>query len=130
GIIIGIIGSVIVQGIGWETALKVLNATSFDIADPHFGKDVSFYIFILPFILFVLFTLLNLTIFFLLLQAGAYSVFNIYRMNRSSQVHLYVTIGSIDLLLVVYNFFFCYDMLLSDHVNMFHNSVVHGLYYT
>src|SRR5690625_3122124 len=67
-IIICILGSVIVQGIGWEPALKFLNATSFDIAYPHFGKDVSFYIFILPFIQFVLFTLLNLAIFFLLIQ--------------------------------------------------------------
>src|SRR5690625_5655467 len=79
GIIIGILGSVIVQGIGWEPALKFLNATSFDIADPHFGKDVSFYIFILPFIQFVLFTLLNLAIFFLLIQADRKST----RLNSS-----------------------------------------------
>lgn len=130
GIIIGILGSVIVQGIGWEPALKFLNATSFDIADPHFGKDVSFYIFILPFIQFVLFTLLNLAIFFLLIQAAAYSVFNIYRMNRSAQVHLGVTIGSIGLLLAGIHFFGRYDTLLTDQVNMFQKSVVHGLSYT
>src|SRR5690625_6036927 len=88
GIIIGILGSVIVQGIGWEPALKFLNATSFDIADPHFGKDVSFYIFILPFIQFVLFTLLNLAIFFLLIQAAAYSRSEEHTSELQSRGHL------------------------------------------
>src|SRR5699024_7771292 len=104
--------------------------TSFDIADPHFGKDVSFYIFILPFIQFVLFTLLNLAIFFLIIQAAAYSVFNIYRMNRSAQVHLSVTIGSIGLLLAGIHIFGHYYMLLTDQVNMLQESVVYGFSYT
>src|SRR5699024_4892265 len=78
GIIVGILGSVLVRGLCCEPVLKFLNFTSFDIADSYFGIDFSFYIFLLPFIQFVLFTLLNLAIFFLLLQAAAYSVFNIY----------------------------------------------------
>ncbi|HLR59703.1 MAG TPA: UPF0182 family protein [Pseudogracilibacillus sp.] len=130
GVIIGLLGSTIVQGIGWEPALKFLNSTSFGKADPHFGKDVSFYIFILPFIQFVLYTLLNLAIFLLLIQAAAYSVFNIYRMSRSAQIHLGVTIGSIGLLLTGIHFFGRYDTLLTDQVNMFQKSVVHGLSYT
>src|SRR5699024_9451385 len=130
GVIIGLLGSTIVQGIGWEPALKFLNSTSFGKADPHFGKDVSFYIFILPFIQFVLYTLLNLAIFLLLIQAAAYSVFNIYRMSRSAQIHLGVTIGSIGLLLAGIHFFGRYDTLLTDQVNMFQKSVVHGLSYT
>src|SRR5699024_12270314 len=120
GIIIGILGSVIVQGIGWEPALKFLNATSFDIADPHFGKDVSFYIFILPFIQFVLFTLLNLAIFFLLIHAAAYSVFNIYRIIRSALVHFGVIIGSIVLLLSCFFFFCFYVMILYYYVMFLH----------
>src|SRR5699024_12387622 len=72
----------------------------------------------------------NLAIFFLLIQAAAYSVFNIYRMNRSAQVHLGVTIGSIGLLLAGIHFFGRYDTLLTDQVNMFQKSVVHGLSYT
>src|SRR5699024_11560890 len=59
-----------------------------------------------------------------------YSVFNIYRMNRSAQVHLGVTIGSIGLLLAGIHFFGRYDTLLTDQVNMFQKSVVHGLSYT
>lgn len=130
GIIIGLLGSTIVQGIGWEPALKFLNASSFDKVDPYFGKDVSFYIFILPFIQFILYTLLNLAIFFLLIQAAAYSVFNMFRMNRSAQIHLGVTIGSIGLLLAGIHFLGRYDTLLTDQVNMFQKSVVHGLSYT
>ena len=130
GIVVGIIGSLIVQGVGWEPALKFLNATSFDKVDPYFGKDVSFYIFILPFIQFILYTLLNLAVFFLLIQAGAYSVFNMFRMNRSAQIHIGVTIGSIGLLLAGIHFLGRYDTLLTDQVNIFQKSVVHGLSYT
>ncbi len=129
-IVVGLVGSFIVQGVGWEPALKFLNATSFDIADPHFGKDVSFYIFVLPFIQFILYTLLNLAIFFLIIQIAAYSVFNMYRMNRLAQTHLGITIGSIGLLLAGIHFLGRYDTLLTDQVNIFQKSVVHGLSYT
>jgi len=37
----------------WEVILKLLNKTSFQIADPAFGRDVSFYTFVLPFYLFL-----------------------------------------------------------------------------
>ncbi|QTX32660.1 UPF0182 family protein [Aminithiophilus ramosus] len=45
------------QGAGarghWEEALLFLNGTSFSVDDPLFGKDLSFYIFRLPFIAFL-----------------------------------------------------------------------------
>ncbi len=34
---------------GWETVLQYANATPFGTADPLFGRDLSFYVFILPF---------------------------------------------------------------------------------
>jgi len=34
----------------WETVLKYLNSTSFNILDPIFGRDISFYLFSLPFL--------------------------------------------------------------------------------
>jgi uncharacterized membrane protein (UPF0182 family) len=37
----------------WEVVLKVFNQSSFDVADPAFGRDVSFYVFMLPFYLFL-----------------------------------------------------------------------------
>src|SRR5690625_6161974 len=51
-------------------------------------------------------------------------------MSRSAQVHLGVTIGSIGLLLAGIHFFGRHDTLLTDQVNMFQKSVVHGLSYT
>src|SRR5699024_7554773 len=67
-IFVGIIGSGIVQGVGWEPTLKLLNYASFDQADPHFNMDISFYVFVLPFIEFILYTLINLFLFFLVAQ--------------------------------------------------------------
>src|SRR5699024_2811552 len=52
-ILSGFIGSLIVQGIGWEPALKFIHHNTFDIVDPYFSKDVSFYMFVLPFIQFI-----------------------------------------------------------------------------
>jgi len=48
GIIIGL--GTITQ---WEIFLKALNATSFNLADPIFNKDISFYMFTLPFYKFL-----------------------------------------------------------------------------
>src|SRR5699024_11626671 len=42
--IIGIVGSLIVEGIGWEKMLKFVHHTSFGLTDPFFDMDVSFYI--------------------------------------------------------------------------------------
>ena len=38
----------------WEVVLKYFNSTLFNIADPIFGKDISFYFFSLPFTQFLL----------------------------------------------------------------------------
>src|SRR5699024_12360258 len=63
-IFVGIIGSGIVQGVGWEPTLKLLNYASFDQADTHFNKDISFYVFVLPFIEFILYILFLCFFFF------------------------------------------------------------------
>src|SRR5699024_7566684 len=127
---VGIIGSSIVKAIGWEPTLKLLNYVSFHKTDPYFGMDVSFYIFVLPFIKFILYTLLNALVFFLVLQAGAYYAFNIYRMNRTAQIHMAVTILAIGILIAATHFIGKYNTLLTDYVNYFQKSVVHGLSYT
>src|SRR5690625_2545748 len=127
---IGVIGSLIIQGLGWEPALKLMNYTSFNQTDPFFNMDISFYIFILPFIEFVLYTLLNLFIFFLLIQIGAYSAFHMYRLSRHAQIHLATTFGLIGLSLAGIHLLGRYNTLLTDQVNMFQKSVVHGLSYT
>src|SRR5690625_7976590 len=91
--LIGITGSLIVEGIGWEKALKFIHHTSFGVTDPMFNMDISFYIFELPFIQFILYTLLNLFFFFLLIQIVAYSFFNIYLFCFYAQIYLACTVS-------------------------------------
>lgn len=127
---IGVLGSLIVQGIGWEPVLKFLNYSEFGVTDPYFGQDVSFYMFVLPFVQFIIYTLLNAFIFFLVVQLAAYSVFNMYRMSRSAQIHLASTIGIIGLLLASIHLLGRYHTVLTNQVNIFQKSVVYGLSYT
>lgn len=129
-VLIGAFGSSIVQGIGWEPFLKLLNHASFGETDPYFNMDISFYIFILPFVKFIVFLLLGLSIFFLAIEIGAYSPFNIYRMSRSAQLHMGITFGLVGLLLACLHLLAPFETLLTNQVNIFQKSVVHGLSYT
>lgn len=129
-VVIGAIGSSIMQGVGWEPALKMLNHTPFEISDPHFNLDISFYIFILPFLEFITYVLFGLTLFYLLVIIGAYSVFHIYRMNRSAQIHIGVTIAILGLLQAGLHLLEPYGTLLTNKVNFFQESAVYGLSYT
>src|SRR5699024_5749694 len=96
--VVGVIGSVIVKGVGWEKALKFLYFVPFNEVDPYFGKDVSFYMFQLPFIEFILYTLVNLFFFFFIVQIAANSVFYMYLFSRTAQIHLSKTFYVLDLL--------------------------------
>ncbi|SHF93171.1 UPF0182 family membrane protein [Ornithinibacillus halophilus] len=129
-IFVGIIGSSMLQGFGWEPALKLLNFATFGETDPYFNMDISFYLFVLPFIKFIINLLLGLAIFYFLLEVGAYSVFNMYRMSRSAQLHMGITLGFIGLLLAGTHILAPYETLLTNQVNIFQESVVHGLSYT
>ena len=129
-IFIGLIGSSIVQGIGWEPALKLLNYEQFNANDPYFNMDVSFYVFVLPFVQFIVNILLGLSIFFLLIEIGAYSVFHMYRMNRSAQLHLGVTMGIFGILLACIHLLQPFETLLTNQVNLFQKSAVYGLSFT
>ncbi|MFC4024904.1 UPF0182 family protein [Oceanobacillus longus] len=129
-VFIGLLGSVIVQGVGWEPLLKILNYETFGESDPIFNRDISFYMFVLPFLEMIINILLGLGFFMLVVVVVAYSVFNIYRMNRSAQVHLGLTIAIIGVLLACTHLLSPFQALLSNQVNIFQESVVHGLSYT
>ncbi|MFC7321301.1 UPF0182 family protein [Halobacillus campisalis] len=129
-VFVGFFGSSIVQGIGWELWLKFLNHTSFGIVDPHFDMDISFYMFVLPFIKFAVFTLLGLAVFLLLIIMGFYSPYQMYRKSRMAQLHMGVTLGGIGLLLAAVHLLQPFESLLTNEVNIFQDSVVHGLSYT
>ncbi len=126
----GLIGSAIIKGFGWEPALKLLNYVPFNQVDPHFGFDISFYMFVLPFMKFILYVLFGLTLFYLLLSIGAYSVFHMYRRSRLAQFHLGFILTCIGIVLAGIHILAPYETLLTNHVNIFQKSVVHGLSYT
>ncbi|TFB25062.1 UPF0182 family protein [Filobacillus milosensis] len=129
-VIFGIFGTMLIQGLGWEPALKVLNFEPFGTTDPHFNLDISFYLYMLPFLEFVLGVLLSLSIVILLAEIGAYSVFEMYRKSRMAQLHLGFTLGFIGLILAAQHLLEPYGTLLTNQVNAFQESVVHGLSYT
>ncbi|WP_010529181.1 UPF0182 family protein [Lentibacillus jeotgali] len=128
--VVGLFGSSIVQGVGWERALKFLNYASFGQADPYFGLDISFYIYVLPVLNLIVYVLMGLSIFFFLVEIGAYSVFHMYRKSRPAQLHLGSTLGFIGLLLTGYHLLQPFGTLSSTQVNLFQESVVNGLSYT
>lgn len=128
--VIGLFGSSLVQGIGWEPLLKFLNQASFNITDPYFNMDISFYMYTLPVLKIMLNLLLSLGIFFFLLEAGFYSVFGIYRKSKKAQIHMGVTLGFIGLLLAGLHVLAPYETILSNKVNIFQESAVYGLSYT
>lgn len=127
---VGLLGSSIVQGLGWEPLLKFLQHEQFGIADPHFNMDISFYMFVLPFIEFIIYLILTMAILALLVVIGAYSVFHMYRLSRRAQLHIGVTIGLVGLMIAAIHFLQPYHTLLSNQVNIFQTSVVYGLSYT
>ena len=129
-LLVGLFGSMLVQGVGWEPWLKFLNYEPFGITDPHFGRDVSFYMFVLPFIEFVLSMVLGLAIFFFFVQIGLYSVYQMYMKSRNAQTHMGVTLAVIGVLLAAQHVLEPFHSLLTNQVNAFQESVVHGLSYT
>lgn len=129
-VLIGLFGSGVTQGFGWERTLKFMHHASFGQTDPYFQLDISFYMFVLPFLEFIVFLLMGLGIFFLIVEAGAYSVFKMYRLSRSAQIHLGITLGFIGILLACVHLLAPYGTLLTNQVNLFQESVVYGLSYT
>lgn len=127
---IGLLGSSIVQGIGWELWLKFLNSAPFGETDPHFNMDISFYMHVLPFIQFTISLLIGLGIFLLMIEVGLYAIYNMYRINRTAQIHIGTTLGIIGLLLAAGHLLEPYGTLLTNRVNAFQDSAVYGLSYT
>jgi uncharacterized protein len=127
---IGLIGSILVQGIGWEPLLKFMNQASFGIKDPYFDMDISFYMFTLPLLKIVLNLLLGLAVFFFFIEAASYSVFGMYRKSKTAQVHMGITLGFVGLFLAGLHVLTPYETLLTNQVNMFQKSAVYGLSYT
>jgi hypothetical protein len=105
----------LISTVGWDIVLKYFNQESFNVVDPIFGNDISFYFFTLPFYYFIknVFTLgmiiVSLITFgFYFLFSGAivrdeYGRFGIEfpRFSKSTLSHLYFLLGIIFILIAI-----------------------------
>lgn len=127
----GIIGSSVVQGLGWEPFLTYFNQVPFGVTEPIFAQDVAFYVFTLPFWNFVVNTLFSLMLIIIVIQALAFSVFQLYLRNRSAKIQMSVSVLLFAVLLAIRHFLSRYDTLLTDSINvLLQKSVLYGASYT
>lgn len=128
-ILIGLLGSFIVQKIGWEPVLKVFNQVNFNQADPHFGHDLSFYFFTLPVLNFVLNVLMILSVILAGVAAFSYFMFQAFH-HRIAKVQLAFYITIFGLSLAATHYLGMYNALFTNKVNAFQKSAVYGVSYT
>ena len=62
----------LVAQLGWERVLLALNATTFGVDDPLFGRDVGFYVFTLPLLWALWYAIFAAVLINLAIAAGAY----------------------------------------------------------
>ncbi len=126
--------SLIVGGVAvskWDMILRFLGRVPFGSTEPIFGRDVGFYVFILPFLKSVQQWLLNSLVFALAITAVVYSqekaimvVSGQVRVSRATRSHLSFIGGFIFLLLAWGIRLRMFDLLYSKR------GVVHGTSYT
>ncbi len=111
----------------WQTTLTFLDQKSFGITDPIWHKDVSFYLFTLPFYRFVWGWLLGVVILMLLIAAGLYASrasLQTLTLPPRAVRHLSVLAAAFAALLAVHYRLDLYELLLSKR------NFVYGAGYT
>ncbi|MEB3365935.1 UPF0182 family protein [Saccharopolyspora mangrovi] len=124
-LLIAVIGGLAAQA-DWQTLQLFLHSVPFGQTDPEFGKDISFYVFQLPFWRMLLsWAFIAVTVSFLGALVTHYIFGGIRLTGRSGQlsmparVQLGVLAGLFVLLKAVDYFFDRYDLLLSQRNNLF-----------
>ncbi|RLI79104.1 UPF0182 family protein [Archaeoglobales archaeon] len=117
----------------WLQYVYFTNAVDFNLKDPIFGLDVSFYVFKLPFIQTILVFFLTLLLFTILISA-AYYAFTFRWVNsfdelkdkfpQAGYVHVSLLLAGIFIFIAVYFYFARFDLLTSPR------GVVMGAGYT
>lgn len=116
----------------WETILKFLNPSSFDIRDPIFQNDVGFYVFRLPLLEALQEGLLTLALWGLVIATVVYSLKGVLTIDRGwrnllvgpAKTHVSLLLVAIALLVALGFFLQRYDLLYSS------DGVVFGAGYT
>ncbi|MFF3665341.1 UPF0182 family membrane protein [Microtetraspora malaysiensis] len=116
----------------WKTWLLFLNSSSFGAKDPLFGRDVSFFMFIVPFLRMTLSFLFTAVILSIITAAIVHYLYGGFRIaspggvhaSRAARVHLSVLLGVFVLLKAVAYFLDRYDLVYSTR------GIVDGASYT
>ncbi len=116
---------------GWALWLQFINKTAFNIVDPIFGLDLSFFVFLLPVIEMLQQIFLTLLIGLLPFTATIYIVFNPgqllgWRKNKlsSGQIHLLIQLGIL-LILIALNL-----LIQAFRLPLTNGPIMHGAGYT
>ncbi len=116
---------------GWQSVLLWANRKSFGVQDPQFGRDVSFYVFELPFYDRILDQLWSMIFLTLVLTIGTYYLFGAIRPQRGLRgmaagalAHISVLLGLIALVKAAQYY------LGQFHLNFSPRGVVTGASYT
>ena len=108
----------------WIQYVYFTNSIDFNLKDPIFGLDVSFYVFKLPFIQIVLLFFLMLILLAILVSVAYYAY--IFRdiqgldefkakFPKTAYIHVSLLLASIFILISVYFYFARFDLLTSPH---------------
>ncbi len=110
----------------WKQYLLFSNAEPYGLADPIFGRDVSFYMFRLSFVnivldglLWSLILLFMFMAFYYLLRGGVAFVERLFSIHRPVKVHLGVLLSGIILTLTAKLYTGRFGLLFSDHRVLF-----------
>src|SRR2546423_4968310 len=100
----------------WQTILAFFNQKSFNVQDPIWHQDVSFYVFSLPFYRFVWVWLLGVVILMMLVAVGVYASragFQNFLLPPPAVRHLSVLAAAFAFLLAIHYRLDLYELLLS-----------------
>ncbi|MBD2843779.1 UPF0182 family protein [Paenibacillus sp. IB182496] len=129
-LLLGWIGYSWVQGLGWQRLLGYLYQTDFGTADPHFGLDVSFFVYTLPMWKFALGVLLFLAVLNVAAKLIIYGSGGMIGESRGARVHFIGGVVWLGLLVTAHFALSPYETALTAQVNAFQQSVVHGVSFT
>ncbi|PWA11214.1 membrane protein [Pueribacillus theae] len=128
--LIGLFGSLLVRGIGWERTLGYLNQEAFGVTDPYFGRDISFFVYTLPMWNFIIGVLLVMLGAILVIKLSFYSIYELIKHSQRAQRHFLSSVLLFGIVVALKYLLAPYERALSNSVNLFQDSVVVGVSFT
>lgn len=129
-LVFGLFGSMLIQGLGWEPLLTYLNQVPFGVTDPHFNRDVSFFVYTLPMWNFALFVLMFIVGIAIAVKLIFYSLRGMIKHSARAQRHFLTSVILFGLLMAARFLLSPYEKALTKSINAFQDSAVFGISYT